>query len=363
MSATNSLAIARAERKSAFDLTLRELQAMDPPNEPKHLFGKIFRVAAWQNGQPDVGKAARAFFAEHFDFALPEIVEQHTSEDGATKLLLKLSDGNRVEAVHMPRAVKNPRVTLCISSQVGCAMGCTFCHTGTMGLVRNLTAAEIVGQVLRILLTLGPREPSRVTLVFMGMGEPLHNTEQVLRAIEVLAESAGLGLAPARITVSTSGLVPGIDELAVAKVRPCLALSLNATTDEARLRTMPITKRFPLADLHEALSRFPLRAHEKITIEYVLLRGENDTDEDAVRLAEFATTFRHNVNVIPYNVYDGALFSSPEEDTIQRFLKTLQEHGALATVRRSRGRDVSAACGQLVQTDVVRRARRTRSAL
>lgn len=255
----------------------------------------------------------------------------------------------------MPRAVRNPRVTLCISSQVGCAMGCTFCHTGTMGLIRNLTAGEIVGQVLQIVRTLGPSETNRVTLVFMGMGEPLHNTREVLRAIEILCEPAGLGLAPSRITVSTSGLVPGIDELALASVRPSLALSLNATTDDARLRTMPITKRFPLSDLHAALSRFPLRPHEKITIEYVLLRGENDTVDDATRLAHFAAPFRHNVNVIPYNVYEGSAFSTPDEETIQRFVKTLQDNGALATVRRSRGRDVAAACGQLVQTETVRR--------
>lgn len=342
-------------RRSAFDLTFAELCEMNPPNDSRHLYGKMFRVHGWENGSPTVGKAARAFLDAHFDFSLPEIVERRASEDGATKLLLKLSDGNRIEAVHMPRAVKNPRVTLCISSQVGCAMGCTFCHTGTMGLVRNLTAGEIVGQVLQIVRTLGPAETNRVTLVFMGMGEPLHNTHEVLRAIEVLCEPAGMGLAPTRITVSTSGLVSGIDELARARVRPTLALSLNATTDEARLRTMPITKKFSLADLHDALVRFPLRAHEKVTIEYVLLRGENDSLADAKRLAEFAAPFRHNVNVIPYNVYEGSAFSAPEEETIQRFVRTLQDNGALATVRRSRGRDVAAACGQLVQTETIRR--------
>ncbi len=334
---------------SPFSLTRTDLEALGPPSDVAYLYRKIFRVSEWSEAGPVVGKAAREFFSARFDFALPEIVEARTSEDGATKLLLRFADGRTVEAVHMPRAVKNPRVTLCLSSQVGCAMGCTFCHTATMGLVRNLSAAEIVGQVLAILRAFGPSDPGRVTLVFMGMGEPLHNVEEVLRAVEVMAEQGGLGISPQRVTVSTSGLVPGIERLARAAVRPCLALSVNATTDEARQRTMPVAKKYSLAALHAALSRFSPRPHEKLTFEYVLLRGENDSQEDAARLAAFARPFRHVVNVIPYNAFEGSSFESSSEDAIQAFVRRLQEGGCLVTVRRSRGRDVGAACGQLAR--------------
>ncbi len=344
--------------RSAFDLTFDELVALRPPNDARYLYRKLFNFSDWAEGRPVVGKESTVFLSEHFDFALPEITEVRRSEDGSSKLLLRLADGNVIEAVHMPRAVKNPRVTLCLSSQVGCAMGCTFCHTATMGLVRNLTASEIVGQVLAILRALGPIDSGRVTLVFMGMGEPLHNVEAVLRAVAIMSEEAGLRISPQRITVSTSGLVPGIERMASAPVRPCLAISVNATTDEARARTMPVAKKYSLQDLTTAVKRLTLRPHEKVTFEYVLLRGENDTVEDAERLAEIVRPFRHNLNVIPYNVYEGALFAAPEEDALQLFVKRLQDRGCLVTVRRSRGRDVAAACGQLVQEATVRAPRR-----
>ena len=209
------------------------------------------------------------------------MAEATPSADGATKLLLELDDGARIEAVHMPRAVRRPRVTLCVSSQVGCAMGCTFCATGAMGLARQLATHEIVGQVVAVMSALGPPRPDALTLVFMGMGEPLHNADAVARALRVLCHPAGLGLAPSRITVSTAGYVPGIDCLAREEVRPLLSVSLNATTDEARARTMPITRAFGMDALREALLRWPLRPHEKLTVSYVLLAGENDSDDDA----------------------------------------------------------------------------------
>jgi 23S rRNA (adenine2503-C2)-methyltransferase len=336
------------------DLTGAELAALGPPGSPRQLLRALHRVGRWsvRGGDssahsPLLGRRVRPFVERHFDLALPEIVERIGSTDHATKLLMRLADGATVEVVHMPRAVKHPRVTLCISSQVGCAMGCTFCRTASMGLVRNLTAAEIVGQVFAALLALGPADPERVSLVFMGMGEPLHNHLAVLRAIRVLCDDAGLGLAPQRITVSTSGLVPGIDALAAACVRPTLALSVNATTDAARRRTMPIANRYGLADLRAALLRFPLRSHEKITLEYVLLAGENDHEDDAVRLARFAQGFRHIINLIPWNPFGDAPFARPTEDGVQTFMQRLRAQGCLVTIRRSRGQDVSGACGQL----------------
>ncbi len=337
-------------RPNVYSLLPGDLAPFSGRNSASYLFGRVQRAGTWLGrGVPDMGKQALALLQSQFDFTLPEVARVAESADGSTKLVVMLADGQAVETVHMPRDVRTPRVTLCVSSQVGCAMGCTFCHTGTMGLIRQLTASEIVSQVLLALDLLGPKDLGLVTLVFMGMGEPLHNLPEVLRAVEVLAHPNGLGIAPSRMTVSTSGLVPGIDKLAEAAVRPCLAVSLNATTDEARARTMPVTKTWGLASLREALQRFPLRPHEKLTLEYVALAGENDTDEDADRLADFATGLKHNVNVIPFNAYEGALFGEPAEDRLRAFVQRLRERGCLATIRYSRGRDAQAACGQLVQ--------------
>ncbi len=314
------------------------------------LFTRIQRVSAWKDGAPDVGRAGRALIAE-CDASMPRIEERHTSEDGATRVVLATSDGHRIEGVHMPRAVKNPRVTFCVSSQVGCAMGCTFCATGTMGIKRNLTAGEIVGEVLAMMHAMGPMSGHQLNLVFMGMGEPLHNFDHVTRAIEVLCHPKGVGMSPNRITVSTSGLVPGIERLAALPLsrRPLLALSVNSTTDEARSAVMPVNRAWNLARLKQALLAWPARRGEKILLEYVLLAGVNDSDDDAARLAEFAQGFRHNVNVIPLNEHGATSMRAPSDERVLAFSRALSARGCLATVRQNRGRDVRGACGQLVQ--------------
>jgi 23S rRNA (adenine2503-C2)-methyltransferase len=256
--------------------------------------------------------------------------------------------GHSVEAVHMPRNVRGGRVTLCVSSQVGCAMGCTFCATAQLGFVRHLTAGEIVAQIAGVLHALGPRHPGDLTLVFMGMGEPLHNLAELSRAIGVVCDPLGLGLSPRRITLSTSGLVPEIDQLAELDPRPLLAVSLNATTDETRTALMPVNRRYPLAELRAALARYPLRARERITVEYVLLAGVNDTKADAARLADFCRAFPHQINLIPWNAHEHAAFRAPSEAEIDGFAREiLAEARSVVTVRRSRGRDVRGACGQL----------------
>ena len=333
---------------AAWALLPEELASLGAPGSASHLFGRLQRVWSWADGGPAVGAATRAFLEGALDLSLPRVTELRRSEDGATKVALDLADGERVEAVHMPRAVRHPRVTLCVSSQVGCAMGCTFCATARMGLRRQLDASEIVGQVLAMVAALGPRQPQDLTLVFMGMGEPLHNFDNVARAVRVLCHPAGLGIAPGRVTVSTSGLVPGIDRLAQIEPRPLLAVSVNATTDADRARTMPVTRTWNMKALRDALGRFPLRPHEKVTLEYVLLAGENDRGEDADRLAAWIGDLPHNVNVIPYNAYEGSTFEGADEPTLARFVRRLRDQGCLVTVRRSRGRDVQAACGQLV---------------
>lgn len=312
-------------------------------------FERLQRPWLWQSGAPVLSRgAAQRLSPESLE--LPRIAGRHASADGSTKLLLDFGQ-HRVEAVHMPRRIGSGRVTLCISSQVGCAMGCGFCATASMGFVRHLSAGEIVAQVLTVMAELGPRHPSELTLVFMGMGEPLHNLPEVARAVSVMCHLGGLGLSPRRITISTSGLVPEIEELSRLEQRPLLALSLNATTDEVRSRIMPIGKRYGLSQLRGALERYPLRPREHVTVEYVLLAGVNDTPADAERLSDFCLGFAHNINLIPFNEHSLSAFRAPAEADVDRFARALLgRRRELVTVRRSRGRDVQAACGQLVQS-------------
>jgi 23S rRNA (adenine2503-C2)-methyltransferase len=312
-------------------------------------FTALQRPWRWRDGTPDLSPRWLAELAQH-GRVLPRVERLERSADGASKLLLRTGQ-DLIEAVHMPRHVSaGDRVTLCISSQVGCAMGCRFCATASMGFVRQLSAGEIVGQVLVALATLGPRHPSELTLVFMGMGEPLHNLGNVARAVEVLTAPAGLGISPRRITVSTSGLVPQIDELGRLAVRPLLAVSLNATRDPQRRELMPINRRYPLSELRAALERFPLRPRERITVEYVLLGGVNDGLDDAERLAAFCEPFAHLINLIPFNIHAHSPFRPPTDEQLERFSRVVIERGrGVVTVRRSRGRDVQGACGQLVQ--------------
>jgi 23S rRNA (adenine2503-C2)-methyltransferase len=306
---------------------------------------------AWVDGRPRLSKEIREWMGQNLEQALPEVLERHVSEDGSTKLVLGLADSERIEAVHMPREVRSPRVTLCISSQVGCAMGCTFCATGSMGIRRNLTAGEIVGQVIAVLRALGPERPHAVTLVFMGMGEPLHNLDHVHRAVRVFNHQQGLNISTRRITVSTSGLVPGIERLAYLEPRPWLALSLNATTDELRSRIMPVNRAWNLERLRQALEAWPLSDREKLTIEYVLMGGLNDTLEDADRLAAWMGDLRraHNLNLIRMNAHGACDIQEPDESRMDAFVHRLKERGCFVTVRKSRGRDVQGACGQLIR--------------
>ncbi|WP_291270334.1 23S rRNA (adenine(2503)-C(2))-methyltransferase RlmN [Geothrix sp.] len=241
------------------------------------------------------------------------------------------------------------RVTLCLSSQVGCAMGCTFCATGQMGIIRNLSAAEIVGQVVAMLNHHGHSAERPVNLVFMGMGEPLHNLDHVMTAFGPLTDPKGLAIPPRRITLSTSGLVSGIERLGAFARRPRLALSLNATTDIHRSLIMPVNRVWNLEALATALAAFPLQSGERITLEYVLLKGVTDSLEDGRRLAAFARRFPAKINLIPFNPHEGSGFEPPEESRIGALCRLLSDAGLPVSVRRSRGQDVAGACGQLVR--------------
>jgi 23S rRNA (adenine2503-C2)-methyltransferase len=333
----------------AWGLAPRELSCALPGTTGARIFAALQRPWRWREGRPLLAGRLLAGLAP-LGVELPVVARRHASEDGSQKLLLAMPGGGSIEVVHMPRAVGRERVTLCVSSQVGCALGCTFCATAALGLSRHLSAGEIVGEVLVALHALGPRHPGELTLVFMGMGEPLHNLANVAQAIAVLTEPSGLGLSPRRITVSTAGLVPQIEALGRLERRPLLAVSLNATTNELRSELMPVNRRYPLEALRSALCAYPCRPRERITVEYVLLAGINDGPDDAARLADFCAGFSHHVNVIPFNEHPGSRFRAPQEGELDAFVVALlRRRPTLVTVRRSRGRDIGAACGQLAR--------------
>mgnify|MGYP001043108868 CR=1 FL=1 len=333
-------------RVPAWSCTPDDLRALGYERDPRHLFGRLQRIATWDEHGPALARAARALADRVLDLRLPEIVEEHPSADGSTRLVLELVDGERIEAVHMPREVARPRVTVCLSSQVGCAMGCTFCATATMGLRRNLAAHEIVGQLLAVMRRHGPDTADRLNVVFMGMGEPLHNVGELIRALDVLCDPAGLGIAPRRITVSTAGHVTGLARLAASRHLPELAVSVNGVVGDVRRRLMPIDRKWSLADLRAALDLWP--RHRKITFEYVLLAGVNDDDESAETLARWVGDLRHVVNVIPFNAWAQSPYREPSSDRVASFVSILRAHGCVVKVRCSRGRDVRGACGTLV---------------
>jgi 23S rRNA (adenine2503-C2)-methyltransferase len=267
------------------------------------------------------------------------------SQDGTRKLLFSLHEGGAIESVIIPDP---PRLTICISSQAGCAMGCAFCATARLGLQRNLTAAEIVAQIVAARRHLDASE--RITnVVFMGMGEPLANYDALLQAIEILHADWGQGLSARRITVSTVGLLPQLERL-VREAPVSIAVSLSATTDEARDSLMPVNRRYPLADLFATCRSLPIAQRRRITFEYVLLAGVNDHADDAARLVRHLHGIRSKVNLIPFNPFEGSGFTRPTEPAIRVFQERLLAAGISATVRISRGRDIHAACGQLAAT-------------
>lgn len=327
-------------------LTPEQLTARSLGSPGDAAFSMLQRPWRWGQDGPIISRRKRHRF-ESAGMQLPRHIAERRSSDGAVKVLLAYGD-DRIEAIHMPRAIGTGRVSLCLSSQVGCAMGCAFCATAQLGFSRHLSAGEIVVQVLTMLWKLGPRHPSDLTLVFMGMGEPLHNLSQVNTAIEVLCHPLGLGLSPRRITVSTVGLLPAIRQLATFRCRPLLAVSLNATTQVMRRSLMPIGQHYSLPELKTTLLHYPLRKGERILIEYVLIAGENDTFEDALRLSQFLSGLSCHLNLIPFNEFPGTLFRAPSDAALDAFARQLLSFGpAIVTVRRSRGVDVDGACGQL----------------
>jgi 23S rRNA (adenine2503-C2)-methyltransferase len=297
----------------------------------------------------NLSKDVRATLAERFTLDMPEVLTRTVpAADGSQKYLFRLADGQRIESVYMPMG---DRVSICLSSQAGCAVGCTFCVTGFFGAGRNLTPSEILGQFFVI-----QREKQipteQMNVVFMGMGEPLLNYDHLIASLEILYRN----LAPRRVTVSTSGIIPGIEELAKLERRPNLAISVNAPDRTRREEIMPITSKYPLEQLIDSLRRFPLEKGRDITIEYVLLAGYNDAPRDAVALAKLIRGIPAKVNAIPFNE-DANLpgwMKRPSDAAIDKFVDTLVSHRVRVTVRRSKGRDIAAACGQLRGKEVAK---------
>ncbi|WP_028028630.1 23S rRNA (adenine(2503)-C(2))-methyltransferase RlmN [Gemmobacter nectariphilus] len=349
---TNIVGLTRDQLRAAL------IAAGTPEKQAKMRLGQIWQwVYHW--GVRDfalmtnLAKDYRALLAEHFEIAVPEIVTRQISADGTRKYLLRIAGGHEVEAVYIP---EEGRGTLCVSSQVGCTLTCSFCHTGTQKLVRNLTAGEIVGQVMLARDDLGewpqPGEGSTgdrlvSNIVLMGMGEPLYNFDNVRDAMKVVMDGEGIALGRRRITLSTSGVVPEIARCA-EEIGCQLAISFHATTDEVRDKLVPINKKWNIETLLNALRDYPrLSNSERITFEYVMLKGVNDSDADARRLVRLISGIPAKINLIPFNEWPGAPYERSDWERIESFADIVYKAGYASPIRTPRGEDIMAACGQL----------------
>lgn len=344
----NSLKIiSEKQQPSAFDLSADEWKAWFaarglPSFSAKQVIQWIHQKKVVDPQQfSNLSKAVRELLSTEFSWQLPRVDSHLISRDASEKFLIEAKDGQLFEMVLMPY---ENRVTLCISSQVGCRMGCTFCQTGKMGLKRNLTSGEILSQLLLAQKQLGDRKLTNV--VFMGMGEPLDNYDEVVKACRLMVDENGWGLSMHRVTVSTSGLVPAIRRL--GKELPVrLAISLHEADDEKRSRMMPVNRQYPLAELKAALLDYPAPKRFGITIEYVMIEGKNDSIEDAKKLVKYLSGLKVKVNLIPVNHFPGIEMKASEADSLRRFQTYLSDRSIPAPIRYSRGQDISGGCGQL----------------
>ncbi len=305
----------------------------------KWIFGR--QVESFQE-MTNLSKELRSFLASRCDISPLKVIKAQASRDGTKKYLFELEDEHRIESVLIP---ERGHYTACISSQVGCAMGCAFCLTAKQGLIRNLKSSEIVNQIIQIKKFMD--EPEKLTnIVFMGMGEPLANFEAVKKAVRNILSQEALNFSHRRVTISTCGLVPGIERLG-RELPINIAVSLNAADDATRSLLMPINKKYPLAELIEALRIYPLHKGRRITFEYILIKDMNDRPDDARRLARLLTNIRAKINLIPFNHYIGSPFQAPDEERVLEFQRELLGKQLTATIRHSKGGDISAACGQL----------------
>ncbi len=339
-----------ATRHDLAEMELSELeQALESMGHPRFHGRQLFQWVHKRGvtdfaSMTDLGRDLRSSLSGEFRVSTPELVRKETSTDGTTKFLLRLDDGQLIESVFIP---DTPANTFCLSTQVGCAMKCGFCLTGRMGIIRNLTAGEIAGQV-RVLVRELAMLHARFNIVLMGMGEPLHNYDAVMKALRILADEHGLSVNPRRVTLSTVGVLPALEKLATEPLMPNLAVSLHATTEEQRDLLVPINRKYGLRELLDACRRFPVKRRDRITFEYVLLKDVNDTDDDARRLVRLLNGIKAKVNLLPLNEAAGIPYERPSDARVNRFAQIVAERGLTVSVRKSRGRDIRAACGQLI---------------
>ena len=326
--------------KSFFGYTLAEVAGhLGHPARARRLYKAAYRERGMGLSQND-----RLAAAGQFDFALPSVASQFESSDGTRRYLLRLQDGEMVESVVIP---ERGRFTFCVSSQIGCALACKFCLTGQLGLTRNLTAAEIVGQVLVQRAAIPSKSSERFSVVLMGMGEPLQNYENVLKAIEILSDDHGLALPLRRITLSTAGLVPGLERLRSERFFPNLSISLTGATNQLRDELMPINRKYPIEDVIEAVRSLPGSRRKRVMFEYVMMKDVPDSIEDARRLSGLLRGLGAKVNLIPLNESPDIAFQRSSRPDILRFQDVLVQSGIATFIRKNHGNDVSGACGQL----------------
>jgi 23S rRNA (adenine2503-C2)-methyltransferase len=320
-----------------------------PPYRARQIYDAVYRQRVSDLVQiSTLPKSLKGELAATCEVGLPRVVRCYQSIDGTRRYLLGLQDDRTIETVLMPEETRD---TICISSQVGCPVNCQFCLTALMGLERNLTAGEIVGQVLFLMQTHELTTASdRLNIVMMGMGEPLLNLPNVIKATRILTDASGIGISPKRITLSTAGIIPKIAELGREPVRPKLAISLNASNEEQRRELMPITRKYHLKDLLDACKAYPLRSWEKLTFEYVLLKDVNDTDADARRVVRLLSNLNAKVNLIALNPGPGIAFQTPDLERVQSF-QSIVRRAMPCFLRKPRGRDIFAACGQLKRVE------------
>jgi 23S rRNA (adenine2503-C2)-methyltransferase len=336
-------------RANLVGMNLEEIEAaIADMNEPRYrarqIYSGIYR-RLWQSWEQftDLGKTFREKLSTRFMIEYPPVQQVFVSKDGTRRYLCEVGPDQKIESVFIPEEARD---TLCISTQVGCAVGCLFCVTGKLSMQRNLSAGEIAGQILSMQ---ADRETTlkRMNIVIMGMGEPLHNYDNVMHALRLMTDAEGMAISPRRITLSTSGIVPGIQRLAQEAIQPNLAISLNAATDKLRDKLMPINKKWNISVLLDACRRYPLAQRKRITFEYVLIGDMNDSFEDAHRLAQLLKGLRQKINLIPLNADPMVALKPPDPERVAAFQQILADQHITVNVRKPRGEDVSAACGML----------------
>lgn len=316
----------------------------------RQLFKWLYKLRQYDfNMITDLSRDIRTRLDEKYDFRGLTLQQSEVSADGTTKFLFRLEDGLPVESVLIPDEEAG-RKTVCVSSQVGCSLGCAFCATGTMGAGRNLTVGEIVGQLIFLRDQYG--DDAFTNIVLMGMGEPLLNLDNVVEAVKIISAGDGLAVSAKKVTISTAGIVPGIKQLADMKLKVRLAVSLNAAFQHKRARIMPIAKKYPLDELAEALRYYTTTTKFRVTFEYILFDGFNDGFEDVMALSRFIQGIPCKINLLAYNPIEGLDFRRPPDETVDWFAKELYPRAPAVTVRKSRGVDIDAACGQLAAREM-----------